>query len=137
MHLGPAASARLAFAQGVGADDAWSRGSWHHLRVAVHVPRRQIVGLLFAVLAVALASLAAWSAASVEYCPRAGRCSWSPWLGIPAVLIGILALVACWRFVRWAQRGTGGDQAAAWLGAAVAFGGLWFIAFVVTLTATA
>lgn len=94
-------------------------------------------GMLFALVAAGFAAFAAWPALGVRSCPASGQCEWSPWLGVPAALIGVLALVAAARFVRWSVRGTDGSEAAVLLGVAVVLGVLWFVAFLVVLGATA
>jgi hypothetical protein len=100
------------------------------------VPRR-VRGVVLAGLALGLTGLAAWTAAAVRYCPAHGGCSWSPWLGVPAALIAMVALASAATCLEWALRGRRGRRSAALLAATVALSALWVVGFGVALAVTA
>jgi hypothetical protein len=94
-------------------------------------------GLLLALVALALAVLSSLVAVTVRYCPESGECSWTPGWGLTAAGVALLGLLAAQRFSAWALRGRGAWQGTALLVATVAFGALWFVAFLASLAETA
>jgi hypothetical protein len=96
-----------------------------------------VLGAGLAGLALALTGLAAWTAEAVQYCPARGDCAWSPWLGVPAAAIALLALASAATCLDWALRGRRGRRSAVLLATAVALSGLWMVGFYVALGLTA
>jgi hypothetical protein len=86
--------------------------------VVVNETIRRWVALLGFLAAAALMLAASYAAVAVRYCPTSGSCGWSPWLGLPAALVAVLALVACLRLAGWSQHGGGGSRAAMAMAAA-------------------
>ena len=97
---------------------------------------RRWVALLGFLLSSALMLLAAYAAVAVRYCPAAGSCGWSPWLGISAAVVAALASVACVRLAGWSRHGRGGIGAATAVAAAGSAASLWIVGYLLAISAT-
>lgn len=97
---------------------------------------RRWVALLGFVPAAALMLVAAYAAVAVRYCPTSGSCGWSPWLGLSAGLVAVLACVACVRLAGWSRHGRGGSGAATAVAAAAAAAALWCAGYLFAISAS-
>jgi hypothetical protein len=94
---------------------------------------RQWVALLGFIAAAALGLAAGYAAVAVRYCPTSGSCGWSPWLGIPALAVAVLAVLACMQLAGWSRHGRGGSGAAMAMAAGVAAAALWIGGYVLAI----
>jgi hypothetical protein len=99
------------------------------------VVRRRPSTAFLALFAFALAAAAAVPALLVRDCPQAGKCHWSPALGIPAALVACLAAGTGIAIRRRARHGQDSGLLGWWVLLAVVLLACWWIAFFATLAA--
>jgi hypothetical protein len=84
----------------------------------------------------ALMLAATYVAVAVRYCPTSGSCGWSPWLGLPAAVVAVLASAACVRLAGWSRHGRGGSGAATAVAAAIGAAALWIVGYLLAIGAS-